>query len=92
MTTLEQKAREYSNYALAQDGYITGYTEALRWRDVNEELPKECTGVLVKNYHCPCQEFYIQEAFLDIGVWQCPITGSASFFATRKLQTKLILK
>lgn len=41
MTTLNEKAREYSNYALAQDGYIAGYTEALRWRDVNVELPEE---------------------------------------------------
>lgn len=39
--TLEEKARKYSNYALAQDGYIAGYNEALRWRDVNVELPEK---------------------------------------------------
>lgn len=58
MTPLEQKAREYAEYEelcnikvdhQLKEAYIAGYTEALRWRDVNEEAPKEPYEVLVKS-------------------------------------------
>lgn len=64
MTTLENKAYEYASqryYELTQDqqndfnhdeverAFIAGYTEALRWRDVNEELPEEPYEVLVQS-------------------------------------------
>lgn len=55
MTTLEQKAREYSNYALAQDGYITGYTEALRWRDIPPPETLTHNNLTPKTLHPPIQ-------------------------------------
>lgn len=48
---IEEEAREYSNYALTQDGYIKGYKSALhssRWRKVSEELPEEDITILIQ--------------------------------------------
>lgn len=46
--TIEEKAKEYSSYALAQDGFITGMKEATRWIPVEESLPEQEGQYLVE--------------------------------------------
>ena len=62
MKTIEEEAKEFSNrctYGVWRDdaelAFIAGakfmqkqYEEKLRWIDINEELPQECTFVLTK--------------------------------------------
>lgn len=56
MKTAEEKAEGYANemYQDANeldacyDGYVTGYNDAMRWRDPKEELPQIGESVLVK--------------------------------------------
>lgn len=59
METAEEKAKEYSEkfnlylegmrvYPPLRDAFISGYNEAMRWRDPKEELPKVGESVIVK--------------------------------------------
>ncbi len=73
MKTIEEKADEYIRSVInesmgsavnaAYDGFIAGYKEAMRWRDLKEELPEykgEYFQILLKN---PNGIYFLREIF-----------------------------
>lgn len=63
-----QKVNEWDEWDACYDGYMGGYSGAMRWRDPKEELPEEA-GL----YLCKCKSnrlgFYFEIVFFN-KVWR----------------------